>query len=99
MLDIHNITTISDNYLKLQTELHEDELYGIASLSFAPIIKKIIIDNSFTSVSDYGAGKRNLEKALLSYKSLDLKYYPYDPVFPEYGEPKSADIVWSDRCS
>ena len=29
MLDIHKITTISDNYLELQTELHKDELYGL----------------------------------------------------------------------
>ncbi len=93
MLDTHQNTIISDNYLKLQTELHKDELYGIASLSFAPIIKNIIIDNSFNSISDYGAGKKNLEKALLSYNSLNLQYHPYDPVFPEYGEPKSADLV------
>ena len=23
----------------------------------------------------------------------NVKYYPYDPVFPEYGEPKEADLV------
>ena len=23
----------------------------------------------------------------------DFKYYPYDPVFPEYGKPKKADLV------
>ena len=22
-----------------------------------------------------------------------FKYYPYDPVFPEYGEPREADLV------
>ena len=58
MLDIHKITTISDNYLNYKLELHEDELYRGCTLSFAPIIKKIIIDNSFTSVSVMVLGKK-----------------------------------------
>lgn len=46
----------SSNYLFLQKELHEDELYLAASTSFAPIIKNIIENNSFNSICNYGSG-------------------------------------------
>ena len=35
----------------------------------------------------------NLEKKLLELGLKNFHYYPYDPVFPEYGPPKKADIV------
>ena len=49
--------TITENYRKLQQELHENPNYGVASLHFAPIVAKIIKDLNAESLSDYGAGK------------------------------------------
>jgi hypothetical protein len=85
--------TISEEYLHLQKELHSNPNYGVASLQMAPIVKKIFEDSNFISISDYGAGKKNLEKGLLKLGLKNFEYYPYDPAFPEYGLPKEADIV------
>ena len=85
--------TISDEYLKLQKKLHKNPNYGIASIKFAPNVKKILEDAKLNSISDYGAGKKNLQKKLIELGLKDFKYYPYDPAFPEYGKPKEADLV------
>lgn len=85
--------TISDEYLKLQKKLHENPNYGVASIKFAANVKKIIEDAKLNSISDYGAGKKNLQKKLIELGLKDFKYYPYDPAFPEYGKPKEADLV------
>lgn len=85
--------TISDEYLRLQTELHRNPNYGVASLSFAPIVANVIKELQVRTVADYGAGKQNL---LVGLKKAGVNldaYHPYDPVFPDYGPPKSADLV------
>jgi hypothetical protein len=85
--------TISDDYLRLQTELHRNPNYGVASLTFAPIVANVIKELHVRTLADYGAGKQNLLVGLKKAGvSLDA-YYPYDPVFPAYGPPKSADLV------
>ena len=84
---------ISDNYLKLQQKLHQNPNYGVAGIHFAPNVKKIVEDAKLSSISDYGAGKKSLQKTLNELGLKDYNYYPFDPVFPEYGEPKEADLV------
>ena len=88
-----DLKTISQEYLETQKQLHQNPNYGEASLVMAPFVKKIFEDSNFISISDYGAGKKNLEKKLLDLGLKNFDYYPYDPVFPEYGPPKKADIV------
>lgn len=88
-----NKKTISEEYLKLQQDLHLNPNYGIASLAFAPIIADLIKQTNINSISDYGAGKKNLLVGLRNAGINHVKYYPYDPVFPEYGPPKTAELV------
>ena len=45
------------------------------------------------SLSDYGAGKKRLLEGLRQSGLEPTPYLPYDPVFPEYGKPKPADLV------
>lgn len=85
--------TISPDYLDLQRTLHENPHYGVASLQYAPIIASVFQTIGARSVSDYGAGKCNLRTGLQSAGIKDFEYFPYDPVFPGYGEPKDADLV------
>ena len=85
-------STISSEYLAMQRELHKNPKYGIASIEYAPIVKTIIQAGA-KSLSDYGAGKCNLHKALQELGLRGYEYYPYDPAFPEYGPPKPADLV------
>ena len=85
--------TISEEYLNLQKDLHLRPDYGTASIGMAPEVKKIFEENKLTSISDYGAGKCNLQKTLKELGLKDFAYFPYDPVFVEYGEPNRADLV------
>ena len=85
--------TISNAYLEQQQKLHEDPNYGVASRLLAPVVKEVIRMFPVKSVSDYGAGKKNLLSALNELGVTDLAYFPYDPAFPEYGAPVPADMV------
>ena len=85
--------TISEEYRKLQQELHETPNYGVASAHFAPIVSEIIKVFNINSLTDYGAGKKRLFESLEKLNNTPKQYFPYDPAFPEYGEPKSADLV------
>lgn len=85
--------TISQNYLDEQKLLHQNPNYGVASLSFAPIVADFILQTGVRSVSDYGAGKKNLLVGLKNAGISTINYYPYDPAFEEYGPPQTADLV------
>ena len=52
--------TISDEYLKLQQELHLNPNYGVASLQFAPIVARLVKQTKAQSICDYGSGKKLL---------------------------------------
>ena len=86
-------TTISAGYLALQKQLHENPNYGAASLAYAPIVADIIRKTGAKSLSDYGAGKCNLQRGLASNGIVDFDYFPYDPAFSDYGDPRPADLV------
>ena len=86
-------TTISENYLAQQRELHNNPHYGVASLGYAPVVKQLLDQTGIKAVSDYGAGKCNLRKGLHDLGKRDFEYFPYDPAFPEYGRPKPAPFV------
>jgi hypothetical protein len=86
-------STISTEYLDEQKLLHLNPNYGVASLSFAPIVADLVRQTGIRSVSDYGAGKKNLLVGLKRSGIDAIDYYPYDPAFDEYGEPRSADLV------
>ena len=83
---------ISEAYRLLQQTLHENPNYGVASLGFASVVQQLIAQLGVRSLSDYGAGKQNLRKALEA-AGVAIDYRPYDPAFPEYGEAASADLV------
>ena len=86
-------STISAEYRAQQQELHKNPEYGVASLGFAPTVKTLMEQFGVKSISDYGAGKCNLRRALHELGKTDFDYFPYDPAFPEYGDPRPADIV------
>ena len=85
--------TISPDYLRQQQRLHENPNYGVASLAFAPLVIELAGKIGAKSIADYGAGKRNLQKKMKELGHGNFDYRPYDPVFPEYGPPREADLV------
>lgn len=84
---------ISEGYLAQQRELHANPDYGVSSVVYAPIVKEIAGYFQVRSIADYGAGKRRLVQELQRMGSAPAEYFPYDPAFPEYGEPRPADLV------
>jgi len=86
-------STISAEYRAQQQELHKNPDYGVASLGFAPVVKTLMEQFGVKSLSDYGAGKCNLRRGLNELGKMDFEYFPYDPAFPEYGDPRPADIA------
>ncbi|HSN19801.1 MAG TPA: hypothetical protein VLS49_03940 [Usitatibacter sp.] len=85
--------TISEDYRRQQQELHKNPHYGIASIAYAPIVKQLLQQLGAHSIADYGAGKCNLKRKLDELGVTGIGYFPYDPAFPEYGTPRSADLV------
>ncbi len=85
--------TISADYLEIQKELHKSLDYGVMGAKFAPLVLELAQKVEARSISDYGAGKCGLKTALHELDWSDFDYFPYDPAFPEYGEPRTADIV------
>ena len=87
------MSRISPQYLDLQVKLHNNPNYGVASIAIAPAVMDFFEAGKFKSISDYGAGKKNLFNALKNLGLKDFSYYAYDPVFPDYGPPQSGDLV------
>lgn len=85
--------TISSEYLEMQKYLHKNKNYGTASLTFAPLVANLIRQTNIKSLCDYGAGKKRLLHGIQSLGVNLETYYPYDPVYPEYGPPRCAELV------
>ena len=83
--------TITEEYRREQQELHKNPHYGVASLGFAGVVKRLIEETGARSICDYGAGKCNLKRKLDEIGMKGVEYFPYDPAFPEYGSPRPAD--------
>src|SRR6266498_3192710 len=84
---------ISPEYLAQQQQLHTDPAYGVASFAFGGVVAELLKQFRARSITDYGAGKCNLKRAVLETGKTDFEYFPYDPAFPEYGAPRPADLV------
>lgn len=57
------------------------------------MVKQLLDQTGLKTLSDYGAGKCNLQKGLHDLGKRDFAYLPYDPAFPDYGPPKPAQLV------
>ena len=83
---------ISEEYRKQQQKLHENPNYGVASVSYAPIVTKIINQAGITELLDYGAGKGRLGQSITPNHQIQVTHY--DPSIPEWSEtPDSAQMV------
>lgn len=76
--------------------MHENPDYGVASQAYAPIVARVINQYQVDRVLDYGAGKGNLFKTLVSQKLLErpVKFQHYEPAKPEWSfEPDPTEMV------
>lgn len=83
---------ISDEYRKEQEKLHENPEYGVASVSFAPMVTNLINSLKVNEMLDYGAGKGRLAKSINPDRRVLIELY--DPAMPEWSEePEPREFV------
>ena len=78
---------ISEEYRKLQQQLHQNPKYGLASVQFAPMVAQVIEATGAHELLDYGAGKGRLGVALKDYIQRPLTIHHYDPAIPAWSAP------------
>lgn len=78
---------ISEEYRKEQEELHKNPNYGIASVSFAPIVTHLINTLNIDEMLDYGAGKGRLAESINPDRKIMIELY--DPAQPEWSDTPS----------
>jgi hypothetical protein len=78
---------ISEEYRKMQQQLHENPKYGVASVGFAPLVAQVIESTGLRELLDYGAGKGRLGTTLEAHINYPLKIHHYDPAIPEWSKP------------
>jgi hypothetical protein len=83
------MTLITDEYKKLQEELHAKGNYGVTGGKYAALVSDIVNKLEVTHLLDYGCSKNlSLLKALkVNHK---LKYQAYDPAVEAYSTPPVA---------
>ena len=78
---------ITDEYRRMQADLHKDPLYGVASVDHAPLVAQVIEQTGATELLDYGAGKGRLAEALLGLIKRPITIHRYDPAIPKLSTP------------
>jgi hypothetical protein len=84
---MNEVGLISEEYRKMQQQLHENPNYGIVSVKYAPLVAQVIETVDAQEVLDYGAGKGRLGIALKQYIQRPLTIHHYDPAIPEWSAP------------
>ncbi len=83
---------ITEEYRQEQEELHKNPNYGVASVSFAPMVTNLINNLGVEEMLDYGAGKGRLAQSITPDHKLRIELY--DPAVPDWAdEPAPRDFV------
>jgi hypothetical protein len=75
---------ISEEYRRMQEQLHENPNYGVVSMEYAPLVAEVIEATQATELLDYGAGKGRLGIALREHLKRPLTIHHYDPAVPDW---------------
>ncbi|MES1201434.1 MAG: hypothetical protein ABUS57_08285 [Pseudomonadota bacterium] len=85
---------ITEDYRQLQSKLHENPNYGVASVEFAPLVAQVLRGFGVRELLDYGAGKGRLGQSLPQYLNPLPILHHYDPAIPAWAnEPNPAECV------
>ena len=80
-------TLISEDYRRMQQELHKNPDYGVASVEYAPLVAQVMDAVGATELLDYGAGKGRLGETLRQHAQAPLVIHHYDPAIPQWSAP------------
>jgi hypothetical protein len=87
-------TLISDDYRRMQEELHRNPQYGVASVKYAPLVAEVMNALGARELLDYGAGKGRLGTTLQGMFKEPLKLRHYDPAMPQWSAaPEPCNLV------
>jgi hypothetical protein len=78
---------ISEEYRRMQQELHRNPNYGVASVQYAPLVADVLKAVGTTELLDYGAGKGRLGATLEDMFKRPLRIHHYDPAIPKWSQP------------
>lgn len=78
---------ISEEYRKMQQQLHKNPDYGVASVHYAPLVAEVLESVGAKELLDYGAGKGRLGISLKQHLRRPLSIRHYDPAIPECSAP------------
>lgn len=78
---------ISEEYRREQEKLHENPNYGVASVSYAPLVTTLINKLKPSDMLDYGCGKGRLAQNIQPEHEMVLEMY--DPGREEFSERPS----------
>lgn len=78
---------ISDDYRRIQEDLHRNPSYGVASIPYAPFVAEVMRQYGVRELLDYGAGKGRLGAMLQPLFDEPLTVHHYDPAIPEWSTP------------
>jgi len=80
-------TLITEEYRRMQQELHKNPRYGVASVTYAPLVADVIKAQGARELLDYGAGKGRLGQTLAQQLNVPITVHHYDPAIPEWSAP------------
>lgn len=87
-------TLISEEYRKMQEELHRNPHYGVASVQYAPIVAQILDQVRPAALLDYGAGKGRLGETLKTLMPNPPQIHHYEPSRTDWAAtPQPAPFV------
>ena len=78
---------ISEEYRRMQQQLHENPKYGMASVEYAPLVAEVLKATGAPELLDYGAGKGRLGATLREQLKRPLIIHHYDPAIPQWSAP------------
>lgn len=78
---------ISEDYRKMQQELHRNPNYGVASVEYAPLVAEVMQKAGTREFLDYGAGKGRLGATLENMFDEPFTIHHYDPAIPQWSKP------------
>jgi hypothetical protein len=91
---MNNGHLITEDYRRMQQQLHVNPEYGVASVDYAPLIAQIMESAGAQELLDYGAGKGRLGATLKQLVRRPFTIQHYDPAIPEWSaSPKPSSFV------
>ncbi len=82
-----SLPLISEDYRKMQQQLHLNPDYGLISVQYAPLVAEVLEMVGASELLDYGAGKGRLGITLKQHAKRPLTIHHYDPAIPEWSSP------------